>query len=293
MRAAALASMRMGCRMMSPPPTTWASAVVSAVLAACLSTGSPALSHATPPPMSLTTSLGALQAQERTIETLFDEAIPSVVYITTFAERTDRLTLNAVDVPAGTGSGFVWDSDGHIATNVCPPPILKRTSPAKRTFSHASHKHSTSCSCTCSSQYHVIRGAQSAKVVITGRDGRMSRLDASLVGYNPDRDVAVLKVDTKQTGPLTPIKLGESALLRVGQYVLAIGNPFGLDRARMDACRAARPCACARRRSLTIGACDRLMHGRKRTGTQTRSQRVWSLDWVVRCSRRRGGRLRM
>ena len=56
------------------------------------------------------------QAQESTVENLFDAATPSVVYINTFVERTDRLTRNAVEVAAGTGSGFVWDSDGHVVT---------------------------------------------------------------------------------------------------------------------------------------------------------------------------------
>ena len=75
--------------------------------------------------------------------------------------------------------------------------------------------------------YHVIRGAQAARVAITSRDGRISRYDAKLVGYNPDKDVAVLKIDAPV--PLTPIALGSSSPLRVGQTTLAIGNPFGLD----------------------------------------------------------------
>jgi len=114
------------------------------------------------------------------------------VYISTFVEKTDRFTMNAVEVPAGTGSGFVWDKDGHIVTN-----------------------------------YHVIRGAQAAKVALTGSDGRTIKYDASLVGYNPDKDVAVLKINSRN--PLKPIAIGTSKGLRVGQTTLAIGNPFGLD----------------------------------------------------------------
>ena len=60
----------------------------------------------------LSTPLSALQQQERTIEDLFERATPSVVYISTFVEKTDRVTMNAVEVPAGTGSGFIWDDDG-------------------------------------------------------------------------------------------------------------------------------------------------------------------------------------
>ena len=76
--------------------------------------------------------------------------------------------------------------------------------------------------------YHVIRGAQAAKVVLTSGDGRTSRFDASLVGFNPDKDVAVLQIETGGAS-LRPINIGESAGLRVGQTTLAIGNPFGLD----------------------------------------------------------------
>ena len=56
--------------------------------------------------------------------------------------------------------------------------------------------------------------------------GRVSKYSAKLVGFNPDRDVAVLKIDARQ---LVPITLGGSAPLKVGQTTLAIGNPFGLD----------------------------------------------------------------
>ena len=62
----------------------------------------------------MATPLSALQAQEKTVEDLFERATPSVAYITTFVEKTDRLTMNAVEVPAGTGSGFVWDKSGHV-----------------------------------------------------------------------------------------------------------------------------------------------------------------------------------
>jgi S1-C subfamily serine protease len=74
----------------------------------------------------------------------------------------------------------------------------------------------------------VIKGAQSAKVVLTDTDGRSSRYNAKLVGYNPDKDVAVLQIDGGSSA-LTPISIGSSTGLRVGQTALAIGNPFGLD----------------------------------------------------------------
>jgi len=172
--------------------TNWQRALVSSVLAATLAWSSGPLA-APARTIDLTTSLSALQQQERTVEDLFTTATPSVVYITTFVERTDRVTMNAIEVPAGTGSGVVWDNDGHIVTN-----------------------------------YHVIRSAQAAKVVVTDGSGLQRRYDATLVGYNPDKDCAVLKIDAGAARP-PPIAIGSSAALRVGQTTLAIGNPFGLD----------------------------------------------------------------
>ena len=68
--------------------------------------------------------------------------------------------------------------------------------------------------------------------MLTSSDGRMANFGAKLVGYNPDKDVAVLQIDAGVKAK--PIALGESGKLRVGQTTLAIGNPFGLDRARRE-----------------------------------------------------------
>ena len=77
--------------------------------------------------------------------------------------------------------------------------------------------------------FHVIRGADAAKVTVTGPSGKTQSYDAELVGYNPDKDVAVLQIGGGAAPGLEPIRLGSSAELRVGQTTLAIGNPFGLD----------------------------------------------------------------
>jgi S1-C subfamily serine protease len=89
----------------------------------------------------------------------------------------------------GTGSGFVWDENGHVVTN-----------------------------------FHVIQGAQAFRVTLHDN----SVWDARLVGGDPDKDLAVLKIDAP-SNLLKAIPLGESRPLQVGQKVFAIGNPFGLD----------------------------------------------------------------
>ncbi|XP_058087197.1 protease Do-like 1, chloroplastic isoform X1 [Magnolia sinica] len=130
-----------------------------------------------------------LQSDEVATVRLFQENTPSVVYITNLAARQDAFTLDVLEVPQGSGSGFIWDKDGHIVTN-----------------------------------YHVIRGASDLKVTLADQ----TTYDAMVVGFDQDKDVAVLRVDAPQD-KLRPIPVGISADLLVGQKVFAIGNPFGLD----------------------------------------------------------------
>uniref|UniRef100_A0A0D6R4P4 PDZ domain-containing protein n=1 Tax=Araucaria cunninghamii TaxID=56994 RepID=A0A0D6R4P4_ARACU len=130
-----------------------------------------------------------LQNDELATVKLFQENTPSVVYITNLAVRQDAFTLDVLEVPQGSGSGFVWDRDGHIVTN-----------------------------------YHVIRGASDLRVTL----GDQSTYEAKVVGYDQDKDVAVLRIDAPKD-KLRPIPVGISADLLVGQKVYAIGNPFGLD----------------------------------------------------------------
>ncbi|KAJ1432207.1 trypsin-like cysteine/serine peptidase domain-containing protein [Ochromonadaceae sp. CCMP2298] len=126
---------------------------------------------------------------------LFDRITPSVVYINTFTERVDGFNMNVLEVPIGSGTGFVWDNEGHIVTN-----------------------------------YHVIRNAKSAKVIITSQDGKATKtFRAQVAGVDPDKDVAVLTVGGKSSFRPVPVTQGSSSNLRVGQFVMAIGNPFGLD----------------------------------------------------------------
>jgi S1-C subfamily serine protease len=132
---------------------------------------------------------GDLAEDEKSTIALFKHAAPSVVHITSLAVQRDPLSLDVLGIPQGSGSGFIWDKDGYVVTN-----------------------------------FHVIEKAGAAKVTLADR----SDWDASLVGVAPDKDIAVLKIDAPEE-KLTPLLLGESANLQVGQKVFAIGNPFGLD----------------------------------------------------------------
>lgn len=135
------------------------------------------------------TPRGELAADEKSTIDIFRRASPSVVYITTLDQVVNLWTMNVREVPRGTGSGFVWDDQGHIVTN-----------------------------------FHVVAGARSAKVRLS--DERT--FDAKLVGVAPESDLAVLKIQLPERRP-APLPLGTSRDLQVGQKVLAIGNPFGLD----------------------------------------------------------------
>jgi S1-C subfamily serine protease len=141
---------------------------------------------ATPRPV---TARGDLASDEHATVELFREASPAVVYITNIARRRNRFTRNVTEIPQGTGSGFVWDREGHIITNL-----------------------------------HVIEGASAATVTLSDN----STWDASPVGEAPDHDLAVLRIEAPQE-LLVPIPVGRSDDLLVGQKVFAIGNPFGLD----------------------------------------------------------------
>lgn len=138
-----------------------------------------------PPPAE---ALSLLDAEESAIAYIYEQASPSVVHITS---RTQVLDFWRGVVPQeGTGSGFVYDDQGHIVTN-----------------------------------NHVIEGADEIEVVLA--DG--THLPAEVVGADAYYDLAVLRVDPAQLR-VASLPLGASDTLRVGQRVLAIGNPFGLDR---------------------------------------------------------------
>src|SRR5207253_7305796 len=137
----------------------------------------------------LITARGDLAEDEKSTIDLFRKASKSVVFITTLRPGRDFKTMLPTEIPAGTESGFIWDNAGHIVTN-----------------------------------FHVVQSANSAQVTLNDH----STYNADLVGIAPNYDLALLRINAPAS-KLTPIPLGESADLQVGQKVFAIGNPFGLD----------------------------------------------------------------
>ena len=146
----------------------------------------PLITHALKPPaldrravLGAYASLAALpadaaalrQAELETIQ-LFEKATKSVVFIDTFAEQREAVSMN-MDVPQGTGSGFVWDDRGHIVTN-----------------------------------YHVIRNAAAADVTLLVDGGTKLSRKAQLRGVDPDKDIAVLTVDDIPKEKLRKIAVG-------------------------------------------------------------------------------------
>ena len=144
---------------------------------------------AAPTPTSVPDSVFAqAEAMDQVLINLYQRVSPSVVHITSHTQQTDM--FYGVIPSEGTGSGFVFDTQGHIITN-----------------------------------NHVIENAQEVDVVLANG----TSLTAQIVGSDSFYDLAVLKIDVAPN-TLTPLELGDSSTLQVGQRVIAIGNPFGLDR---------------------------------------------------------------
>lgn len=120
---------------------------------------------------------------------VFKNVSPSVVFVTNKTLRRQLFSLNVMEIPQGSGTGFIWNEEGFIVTN-----------------------------------FHVVYRA--SKITITLQNG--NDYDAEIVGAAPDKDIAVLRIDAPNE-KLKPIPLGDSSKLSVGRKVLAIGNPFALD----------------------------------------------------------------
>lgn len=136
-----------------------------------------------PPPL--------LSDEQNTIQ-IFQQMASRVVYVHRMA-RVQNMAFETSTVPSGTGSGILWDKDGHVVTN-----------------------------------FHVIQGADDVTVSI----GNIT-VPAKVIGTEPRKDIAVLALNTDKIKDLLskigPMPLAKTGSLVVGQKTIAIGNPYGLD----------------------------------------------------------------
>jgi S1-C subfamily serine protease len=135
-------------------------------------------------------SAGAALEDERNTIGVFRTAAKSTVFVTEKQVVVDYLRGQAMEVPAGSGTGFVWDKEGHVVTN-----------------------------------FHVVKDARS--LTVTFGDNHI--FVARVVGVEPRKDIAVIHVDAPADA-LIPIQVPDKGQpIEVGQKAIAIGNPFGLD----------------------------------------------------------------
>jgi S1-C subfamily serine protease len=146
------------------------------------------LTSAAPPPVPPLPA-GARIEDERNTISVFRNVTKSTVFVTQTRVVEDYLAGTLQEVPAGSGSGFVWDDKGTIVTN-----------------------------------FHVVEGARS--VTVTFHD--QQTFEAKVIGLEPRKDIAVLKVEAPAK-LLVPVRVAKAEELEVGQKAIAIGNPFGLD----------------------------------------------------------------
>ena len=175
--------------------------VVAAVIGGAVAIGAVSLTGALESTTTVVTEtsaepssqLGRASSAGMSVNEIYRRAASGVVRINA---TTNSTATPGTGNPWGTpqqsaiGSGFVIDKTGHIVTN-----------------------------------YHVVEGADIVTVSFSNRD----TVKAEIVGTDPSSDLAVLRVNTSASA-LTPLALGNSDHLQVGDPVVAIGNPFGLDR---------------------------------------------------------------
>lgn len=143
-----------------------------------------------------------LTDHERHVIDLFSEGSRSLVNVTTVQKLADRRTRRILEREAGSGSGFVWDTAGHIVTNAHVVAIRERV------FGGG------------------VRSRIADRVLVRLAEGQT--YEAKVVGIAATKDLAVLKIEAP-ANELAPIRRGASMDLQVGQSVYAIGNPFGLN----------------------------------------------------------------
>ena len=142
----------------------WAVLGLSAMIGFVVLARSQHVDRSSPVPTVPVTARGDLAQTEATTIEIFEKAAPSVVYITTLErQRASRFSMNVHEIPKGTGSGFVWDDQGHIVTN-----------------------------------FHVVAEGNAFRVSLADQ----SSYEAKLVGAEPSKDLAVLEVKSAALTPL-------------------------------------------------------------------------------------------
>ena len=188
----------------------WASVAATAVLllvAAC-DGPAPATEPASETPQQTTSSptadqetpldafspFAAVAALEHVIRFIYEASLPSITHISV-VQKVEASPDSSFFFPStpedqfrrGEGSGFIWDEEGHVVTN-----------------------------------YHVVADAD--EVIVVMADG--TELEARVLGFDPDSDLAVLKLN-ELPEEIVPLSIGDSDVVTIGQFVLAIGSPFG------------------------------------------------------------------
>ena len=146
-------------------------------------------STATPAQVTVTSAATAARSTTETVGEIYKQSGDSVVEITVTSAGQASPMGGTDGTQQATGSGFVYDTQGHVVTN-----------------------------------QHVVDGAQSVSVKFA--NGRT--YSATVVGADPSTDLAVIDVDAPAS-LLKPLELGDSSAVEVGDGVIAIGSPFGLE----------------------------------------------------------------
>jgi len=193
--------MQYGLNSEGPPPRTWVNLplvvalIVVGILGVWLITEKSGPVYNPEAAPREPASRGSLMEIEQTTNALYEKVKTSVVYITTLVRQSDLFRLNVSEIPQGAGSGFIWDSDGHIVTN-----------------------------------FHVIMDAmQSRQQVIRVTLADRTAWDAKIVGFDPEMDLAVLHIEAPSS-LLKPIPLGTSNDLLGARWSLPSGIPSGTTR---------------------------------------------------------------
>ena len=182
------------------PPTAHAEPMEEAIpvrTAAAAPADEPTVAGGQPTPKVAPPSADARTEDERNTMGVFQAAAPGTVFVRQSQIVVDRFSMRTAEVPAGAGTGFIWDTEGHIVTNC----------------------HVVLPNCT-------LRG-RPPKLEVTLFD--QTSYAAELRGFDPFKDIAVLEIDAPAE-TLTPVRRPPKGYtLAVGQKTVAIGNPFGLD----------------------------------------------------------------